>query len=90
MNTPKYKVKIGMGTENTYFVLDYQIIDQEPSRVTLRLAVPEQGSDKVNHVFIMTPATIFIEDVDGWPEEKKPDTVKEEALSKYDGLKNVY
>jgi len=28
MNTPKYKVKIGMGTENTYFALGYQIIAQ--------------------------------------------------------------
>ena len=76
MNTPKYKVKIGMGTENTYFALGYQIIDQEPSRVTLRLAVPEQGSEKVSHVLIMTPATIFIEGVDGWPEEKEPDITK--------------
>ena len=71
MNAPKYKVKIGMGTDSTYFALDYRIIDQEPSRVTLRLAVPEQGSEKVSHVLIMTPATIFIEDVDGWPEEKE-------------------
>ena len=71
MNTPKYKVKIGMGTENTYFALGYQIIDQEPGRVSLSLHVPEQGSEKVNHVLIMTPATIFIEGVDGWPEEKK-------------------
>ena len=71
MNTPKYKVKIGMGTENTYFALGYQIIDQEPGRVSLRLDVPEQGSEKLSHVLIITPATIFIEDVDGWPEEKK-------------------
>lgn len=71
MNTPKYKVKIGMGTENTYFALGYQIIDQEPGRVSLSLHVPEQGSEKVNHVLIMTPASIFIEGVDGWPEEKK-------------------
>jgi hypothetical protein len=71
MNTPKYKVKIGMGIENTYFAVNYQIIDQEPSRVTLRLQVPERGSEKVSHVLIMTPASIFIEGVDGWPEEKK-------------------
>jgi hypothetical protein len=71
MNTPRYKVKIGMGTENTYFALGYQIIDQEPGRVSLRLSIPEQGSEKLSHVLIITPATIFIEDVDGWPEEKK-------------------
>lgn len=29
MNTPKYKVRIGMGIENTYFALDYQIIAQK-------------------------------------------------------------
>jgi hypothetical protein len=71
MNTPKYKVKIGMGTENTYFALGYEIIGQEPGRVSLGLDVLEQGSEKVRHVLIITPATIFIEDVDGWPEEKK-------------------
>jgi hypothetical protein len=71
MNTPKYKVKIGMGIENTYFASDYRIIDQEPGRVSLRLDVPEQRSEKVSHVLIMTPATIFIEGVDGWPEEKE-------------------
>ena len=71
MKTPKYKVKIGMGTENTYFALGYQIIDQEPGRVSLRLDVPEQGSEKVSHVLIMTPATIFIERVDDWPVENK-------------------
>ena len=71
MSTPKYRVKIGMGIENTYFALDYQIIDQEPGRVSLRLSVPEQGSEKLSHVLIITPASIFIEDVDGWPEEKK-------------------
>jgi len=77
MNTPKYKVKVGMSIENTYFAVNYQIIDQEPSRVTLGLQVPEQGSEKVTHVLIMTPASIFIEDVDGWPkEEKEPDITK--------------
>ena len=90
MNTPKYKVKIGTGLENIYFALDYQIVGQEPSRVSLRLHVPEQESEKVRHVLIITPATIFIEAVDGWPEENKPDIAKEEALLKFDGLKNAY
>ena len=90
MNTPKYKVRIGAGIENTYFALDYQIIGQDPGRVSLCLHVPEQRSEKVRDVLIITPATIFIEDVDGWPEEKKPDIAKEEALLKFDGLKNVY
>jgi hypothetical protein len=83
-------VKIGMGIENTYFALCYEIIGQEPGRVSLGLDVPEQGSEKVSHVLIMTPATIFIENIEGWPEEKKPDIAKEGALFKFDGLNNVY
>ena len=71
MNIPKYKVKIGMSIENTFFASHYQIVDQDPNRVTLRLHVPEQGSEKVKVVQIITPASIFIEDVDGWPEEEK-------------------
>jgi hypothetical protein len=87
MNTPKYEVKIGMGRENRYFALDYEFIRQEPGRVGLRLHVPVQGSEEVRDVLIITPATIFVEDVDGWPEEKKPNIPREDSLRKFEGLK---
>ena len=82
MNIPKYKVKIGMGEENVYFVLDYQIKEYE-YRTSIQLKVPEQWSDKIRDVIIVTPATIFIEEVDGWP-------INSETLLKFEGLKNIY
>ena len=87
MNTPKYRVRIGLGIENKYFALDYQIMGQDSGRVSLRLHVPVQGSEEVRDVLIITPATIFVEGVDGWPEEKKPNIPREDSLWKFEGLK---
>jgi hypothetical protein len=55
-----------LGIENTYFALDYQIMGQDSGRVSLRLHVPLQGSEEVRECPHHNPATIFVEDVDGW------------------------
>jgi len=86
MDAPKYKVRI---SSIEYFALDYQIVSQEPNRITIRIHVPDVKSDKVREVLIMSnTATITIEEIDGWP-RKLPD-ITTETLQKFDGMGNYF